>query len=192
MSSADATTMIERVDKIADVIRDGALESEQLGRLTPAVFHALHEAGLFRILVPVELGGSGLTIPESIEVFERVAALDASTGWTLTILADGAVFARNLSREVFETICRDPLGLVAGTLNPTARAARTDDGYVYSGRATYLSGSRHAKWAMASAIVFDGSARGHGRSDRDPGRHLPDRTRARSRHVARHGYERDR
>ena len=153
---ADLATMIERIDKIAEVVRDGALESEQLGHLAPAVFDALSEADLFRILVPAELGGHGLSIPESIEIFERVAELDASTGWTLTILADGAVFARNLAPGAFATICGDPRGLVAGTLNPTARATITDNGYVFSGRATYLSGSAHAKWAMASAIVFDG------------------------------------
>jgi alkylation response protein AidB-like acyl-CoA dehydrogenase len=43
---------------------------------------------------------------------------------------------------------------MAGTLNPaTARAERVDGGFVFSGRATYLSGSAHARWIMASAVV---------------------------------------
>jgi indole-3-acetate monooxygenase len=159
MSAATLETLIERVDAIADVVRGGADESESLGRLAPAVVEALHDAGLFRMMVPVELGGHGLTIPETIEIFQRVGALDASTGWTLTILADGAEFARRLSREAHETICADPSGLVAGTLNPaTARAEAVDGGYVFTGSATYLSGSAHARWVMAAAIVFDGEA----------------------------------
>jgi indole-3-acetate monooxygenase len=35
----------------------------------------------------------------------------------------------------------------------TAQAEKVDGGYVFSGRATYLSGAAHAKWIMASAIV---------------------------------------
>ena len=66
----------------------------------------LHDADLFRMLVPSDLGGLGLTIPEAVAVYERVAALDASTGWTLAILASGPVFARNLSSEAFATICQ--------------------------------------------------------------------------------------
>ncbi len=43
---------------------------------------------------------------------------------------------------------------MCGTLNPmVARAEIVDDGFVFSGRATYLSGSAHANWTMATAIV---------------------------------------
>jgi alkylation response protein AidB-like acyl-CoA dehydrogenase len=74
----------------------------------------------------------------------------------LSILAGGPLFARNLAPDVFATMCGDPLGLVAGSLNPTARAQLVDGAYVFSGRAAYLSGSAHARWAMVGGIVFDG------------------------------------
>ena len=155
MSAAALEAVLDRVEKIAAVIRDGALESERLGRLAPAVVDAMRDADLFRLLVPTELGGHDLTIPESTEVLERVASLDASTGWTLTILADGPLFARFMAPDVFKAVCSDPLGQVAGTLNPvTARAEKVAGGYVFNGTATYLSGSAHAKWIMVSAIVM--------------------------------------
>jgi alkylation response protein AidB-like acyl-CoA dehydrogenase len=157
--SGPLATVLERVDKIAPTIVEHAGESEQLGRLAPAVIDAMHDADLFRLLVPVELGGLGLTIPESTAVFERVAQLDASTAWVLVILADGPLFARHIDPHEFAEISSDPYGLVCGTLNPaTARAERVDGGYSFSGTATYLSGSQHAKWAMATAIVMDGDA----------------------------------
>jgi alkylation response protein AidB-like acyl-CoA dehydrogenase len=146
--------LLDGVDEIVPTIVAGASESERLGCLTPAVVAALHGAGLFRTMVPSELGGFDCTIPESIHVFEKVATRDASTAWTLAILTDGALFARFLSRDAFTTICADPEGLLCGTLNPaTARAERVEGGYVFSGRATYLSGSAHSKWLMASALV---------------------------------------
>ena len=159
MGEAGLVEALDRVEKIADVVRDGASESERLGHLAPTVVDALHETGLFRTFVPVELGGLGLTIPEAVRVFERVSALDASTGWTLTILNSGALFARFFPEPVFATVGRDPTGLVAGSLNPlTARAEPVDGGYLFSGRATYLSGSAHARWIMASALVMKDEA----------------------------------
>ena len=147
--------LVARVDGIAEVVRSGAAASERLGHLAPEVVDALHDAGLFRMLVPGEMDGADLTIPEYVEVVERVATLDASTAWTLAILGGGPMLARRLSAGARETIWSDPRGLVCGTLNPaTARAEAVDGGFVFSGRATYLSGSAHSRWVMASAIVM--------------------------------------
>jgi indole-3-acetate monooxygenase len=145
---------LDRVEKISATVRDGAAESERLGCLAPAVFDGLQEANLFRMLAPVDVGGLGLTLPEAIAVIGKVSALDASTGWTLGILSDGLIFARFLPQAPSRALMGDPLGLMCGTLNPmTARAEIVDDGFSFSGRATYLSGSAHAKWIMATAIV---------------------------------------
>jgi alkylation response protein AidB-like acyl-CoA dehydrogenase len=159
VSKAGLAETLDRVEKIADVVRDGAAESERLGHLAPAVVDALHETGLFRAFVPVEHGGLGLTIPEAARVFERVSALDASTGWTLLILCSGSLFARFCPEDTFATICRDPRALIAGSLNPvTAQAEPVDGGFLFSGRATYLSGSAHARFIMASALVMKDQA----------------------------------
>jgi indole-3-acetate monooxygenase len=148
--------VLERVEKIAPVIRDHAAESERLGHLAPEVMAAITKAELVGMLVPVELGGFGLTIPEFVHVTERISSLDASTGWTLTILADGPLFARFLAPEIFERLCRTPPDLIASSLNPIpARAERVDGGYVFSGKATYLSGSAHAQWIITAALVTE-------------------------------------
>jgi alkylation response protein AidB-like acyl-CoA dehydrogenase len=105
------------------------------------------------------LGGGGLTIPDSVEVIERVAAIDASTAWTLAILADGPLFTRRLPPETVQALSADPSALLAGSLNPTtARAERAEGGYVFNGTATYLSGSAHARWLSVAAVVTE-----HGR-----------------------------
>jgi alkylation response protein AidB-like acyl-CoA dehydrogenase len=159
VGDAGVAEVLDRVDKIADIVRDGASESERLGQLAPSIVDALHEANLFRLLVPAELGGLGLTIPGAVRVFERVSALDASTGWVLTILNSGSLFARFFPEQVFATVSADPAGLVAGSLNPvTARAEPVDGGFLFSGRATYLSGSAHSRWIMASALVMKDDA----------------------------------
>ena len=149
--------VLDRVGKITDTIREQAAESERLGHLAAPVVQALHDAELFRMLAPVELGGFGLTIPEGITVIERIAEHDASTGWVFAILAGGALFARSFAPEAFASVYGPKLGLAAGSLNPVAtRAEAIDGGYRFTGRATYLSGSAHAQWLMAAAIVTNG------------------------------------
>ena len=142
------------VDKIADLVREDAAEAERAGCLTPRVVAALHEANLFRLLLPADEGGLELTIPEAIAVYVRLAACDASTAWNLTILAGNPRFARFISPAVKAVIDGTVHGLMAATLNPAAaRAEPVDGGYRFSGRATYLSGSAHADWMMASALL---------------------------------------
>ena len=118
---------------------------------------ALHDAELFRSLAPVELGGFGLTIPEGIAVIERVAEQDASTGGCSPSFPAVRSSRRSFAPEAFASVYGPKLGLAAGSLNPVAtRAEAVDGGYRFTGRATYLSGSAHAKWMMAAAIVTSG------------------------------------
>lgn len=156
MPTGGVGEVLARVETIAPVIRDHAAEFEQLGHLAPTVIEAITNAELFGMLVPVELGGFGLTIPEFVQVTERVASFDASTSWTRTILADGPLFARFLAPEIFERLCSSPTDLIASSLNPIpARAERVDGGYIFSGNATYRSGSAHAQWIIAAALVTE-------------------------------------
>jgi alkylation response protein AidB-like acyl-CoA dehydrogenase len=148
-----------KVDKIADLIRDDAAVAERQGFLTPAVVDALFEADLFRLMVPAADGGFDLTIPESIEVFERLASFDASTAWTIAILTGGPRIARLISPEVDAAVHGGRGGLMAATLNPIgARAIRVDGGFRFSGTGSYMSGSAHADWLMVSALEIENDA----------------------------------
>ena len=57
----DLAMVLDRVDKIADTIRDGAAESERLGHLAPDVLQALHDTDLFgAMLAGARLAGADL------------------------------------------------------------------------------------------------------------------------------------
>jgi hypothetical protein len=49
--------VVEKVHKAADVLREEAVPSDRLGRLTDRTAAALHETGLVRLLQPVEWSG---------------------------------------------------------------------------------------------------------------------------------------
>jgi indole-3-acetate monooxygenase len=158
-SEQRVSTYVDRVEQLAPLVREHAERSEREARLAPEVVEALHSNGLFRILLPAQMGGGELTVPESLRVFEAAARLDASMGWNLAICAGGPIFGHFLAREAFEEIFADPRALLAGSLNPmNTRVDPDDGGWRFSGKATYVSGSAQASWIMASGFVLkDGS-----------------------------------
>lgn len=145
---------LSRVEEIGPLVEGRAHDAEQLGRLTADVVEAFHETGLLRVLLPPDLGGYGLTIPESVEVFRAMSARDASAGWLHAILGNGPLFGAFVTQSAFEEVFAAPRAVMAGSLNPLCGVAEpVPGGFRFSGRATNVSGCRHATWLMAGAWV---------------------------------------
>jgi alkylation response protein AidB-like acyl-CoA dehydrogenase len=145
---------LSRVEEIGPLVEGRAHDAEQLGRLTADVVEAFHETGLLRVLLPPDLGGYGLTIPESVEVFRAMSARDASAGWLHAILGNGPLFGAFVTQSAFEEVFAAPRAVMAGSLNPLGGVAEpVPGGFRFSGRATNVSGCRHATWLMAGAWV---------------------------------------
>jgi indole-3-acetate monooxygenase len=152
---------LERIAEIAPIVREHAARSEQERRLAAPVVEALHASGLFRIMLMPDKGGGGLTVPDSLRVVEAVARLDASTGWNLSIGAGGALFAHYLPRASYDAVFAEPRALIAGSLNPLGtRAERREGGWLFNGRASYVSCSTDATWINVAGLeVHDGGPR---------------------------------
>ncbi|SRR5579885_407075 len=145
----------DKLDALASVIRENADRAEREAQMPRAIADALHEAGMFRIFLPRSMGGGEFTVPESLRLVDEVARIDASVGWNLAICSGGPLFGQCLSRQAFEKIYGAPRGVSAGSLNPmSSRAVQVEGGWRFSGRATYASGSGHATYLMAAAVVL--------------------------------------
>ena len=68
----------ERVAELSDIVAAHATDADRAGRLADEVVEALHDAHLFRMLLPRELEGLGLTPPEAFDIFEAAARLDGA------------------------------------------------------------------------------------------------------------------
>ncbi len=153
--SERARPYFEKVGKLAPIIREHADRAERDAQMPREVIDAFHEAGLFRILLPRQMGGGELTIPDSLRLCEEVSCIDASAGWNLAICSGSPLFGHNLSRAAFEKVYGDPRGMSAGSLNPaTTRVVAVDGGWRFSGKATYASASAHATHLMAAGMVL--------------------------------------
>jgi len=150
---------IDKLQKIAPIICEHADRAEREAQMPQEVADAFHEAGLFRVMLPRQMGGGDLTLPDTMRLCEQIARIDASAGWNFAICSGGPVFGHNLSKAAFEKIYGDPRGVSAGSLNPLAsQVSRVEGGWKFTGKAPYASGSAHATYLMATGLVLHNGA----------------------------------
>ncbi len=77
-SAPDFNELLQRVDDLRELIAAQADAAEQQRRMSDVTYRALHDAGLFHMMTPRELGGSELPWSEGLAVAERVAQIDGS------------------------------------------------------------------------------------------------------------------
>jgi alkylation response protein AidB-like acyl-CoA dehydrogenase len=147
-------TPLARARGLAELIVAEADRSERDATLSPVVVDALHDSGLFGLMVPKELGGDEAELPTVIEVYEEVSRADGSTGWTLlanaTTTAFAAAYTGPAAVEVMFGGPRTPVA--AGQFSPRGTAVFDGDAYVVSGRYSFGSGSAHSPWIGGGAL----------------------------------------
>ena len=141
---------LERVAKIADVVREEAEQAEVDRRLGDNTVDALRETGLLRMLLPAHYGGGGLHMADTFPIVEAMSRINGSAGWNLQIGATTAALANDLADDgARDEVLGDEQAIVAGTINfMSIKAKEADGGFVFEGDATFMSGSSHADWLV--------------------------------------------
>ncbi len=130
-----------------------AIEDER--RLPPALLDRLHEAGLFRLLLPRSTQGLETDPITFFQVIETIARADASTAWCLCQAGGCAMAAAYLELPVARRIFGDdPRAVLAWGPGPKVKAIEVDGGYRVSGVWAFASGGRHASWLGAHCPIF--------------------------------------
>lgn len=144
-----------RARELAPMIRDAADDTERERRVPDAVMKKMHDAGLFRMMLPRSIGGGEASPRQLMEVLEIVSAADASTAWCLgqglgCSTAAGFV-PQDVAREIWDT----PGILAWGPPASGVKAVLCDGGYKATGRWRFASGSPHATWFGGHSPVFE-------------------------------------
>ena len=162
-SAATAATMIERFEQLRPLLTEQAGRFDADRRLSDAAFAALSEAGFFRLLLPAQLGGCGLSPLDFMTVVEHAAALDGTIGW---LVGNGGGMSRaggylplDAARKVFGT----PSAFVASSTAAIGKAVPCDGGYRITGRWSFASGAPHATTFAPLCEVDDGAGPTNGR-----------------------------
>jgi alkylation response protein AidB-like acyl-CoA dehydrogenase len=152
---------LKRVRGLAPAITAASEHIEKDRRLPPDLLEALHEAELFRMLLPKPFGGGEVHPACFHQVISEVAQYDASTAWCLGQGNGCAMTAAYLDPDVSEEIWgRDPRAVLAWG---PGKATIADEGDVWRVNAScaFASGMRHATWlgAHCHETEADGTVR---------------------------------
>jgi alkylation response protein AidB-like acyl-CoA dehydrogenase len=155
-------TVIARAEAVRAAVAAASDEIEDTRRLPPAVLDKLHEAGLFRLLLPRSSNGIETDPLTFFHVIETIARADGSTAWCLSQAGGCAMSAAYLDLPVAHAIFGDdPRAVLAWGPGPKVGAVECEGGYKVTGVWSFASGGRHATWLGAHCPIFkaDGSPR---------------------------------
>jgi alkylation response protein AidB-like acyl-CoA dehydrogenase len=154
--------VIARAEAVRSAVAAASQEIEQSRRLPPALLDRLHEAELFRLLLPRSSNGIETDPVTFFHVIETIAQADASTAWCLSQAGGCAMSAAYLDLPVAHAIFgNDPRAVLAWGPGPKVKAVECEGGYRVTGVWAFASGGRHATWLGAHCPIFkaDGSPR---------------------------------
>ena len=154
----DLNTPVDWVARAAALVPMIEAASERIEaerRIVPEVVTALHEAGLFHMLLPASFGGGAADIVAFNQVIETIAAADASTAWCLAQQVASTQAAGYLDPKIAREIFAAPDGAVAWGPPSGAKAVVVGGGYIVNGRWRFGSGSEHCPWLGGHATVFE-------------------------------------
>ena len=116
LTSADIAgdrEVIDRADAMREAVAAAADESESTRRLPRDVLDRLHEARLFRLLLPRSTDGIETDPVTFFHAIETIARADASTAWCLSQAGGCAMSAAYLDLPVAQEVFADPRAVLA-------------------------------------------------------------------------------
>src|SRR5215472_796798 len=131
---------------LTEQIKAASDTAEAERRLPPSVATAMHEAGVFGMVMPRAWGGPELDPLMQIRVIEALAMADGSAGWCAMINCDSGYVTAFLDDAVGRAMYPDIRAPTAAAATTTGRASRVPGGYRVSGRFPFLSGCQHCGW----------------------------------------------
>jgi alkylation response protein AidB-like acyl-CoA dehydrogenase len=169
-TSADLTgdpAVIARAEALRPAVEAASGDTEDRRRISPPILDKLHEAQLFRLLLPRSSNGIETDPVTFFHVIETIARGDASTAWCLSQAGGCSMSAAYLDLPVAQEIFgNDPRAVLAWGPGPRVKAIECEEGgkvsgYKVTGVWAFASGGRHATWLGAHCPIFqaDGSPR---------------------------------
>jgi len=158
-TGAEGAACIARARSLVPVLREAAPRIDAARELTPDVLNAMHDAGMFRLLLARAYGGFELSPVDYVQCVEAIAEGDASAAWCMNQGSGCSMAAAYVRPEIAREVWGGKRDVLAWGQGPGAKAIRAPGGWRVTGTWSFASGSRHASWlgAMCPCFNEDGS-----------------------------------
>jgi alkylation response protein AidB-like acyl-CoA dehydrogenase len=158
ISAKTTREWVERACALKPLLEASAAEIEKSRTIPDHVLDALHDAQMFRTVMPRSVGGAELDPATHAQVVAAIAEGDASVAWCIAQAACASMAAAYLEPQVARKIFDDPravftFGFTRG--EPPCLAVPVDGGWIINGIWTFGSGNRCATWLGGHCRLCD-------------------------------------
>ena len=142
-------------------LAERAREGEKLGVLAPETVAVLHDIGVFRITIPIELGGFALGARDTAEVVRALGRYDGAAGWTVIVSSasrSGLTLGDKVRDEIFADVKNWPGPVMFGATVFAPKVGdgrKVDGGFMVTGRWAFGSGCKIAQWGIVGFEYSD-------------------------------------
>jgi len=151
-----AAELIGRARELIPLLDRAGERIERERRIPADVLDALHDARLFRLLLPRSRDGVEVEPATLFQVLEQIAQGDASVGWCISQGSGASTGAAYLKPEIAHAVFGDKRAVIAtGPNNTTAKALVCDGGYRVTGEWGFASGSNHSAWLYGHSTICE-------------------------------------
>ena len=159
------SSVLDAVKEIGPAISARSDEIEQGRRLPLDVVELMKPTGAFRLYVPDDLDGPGVTAWESLQVIEELAYHDGAAGWCSMIGSTTSLMSSSLPDRYAKEIFASRDAISGGFAMPNGRATVVDGGLRVSGRWQWGSGTQHCTWVGGGCLLVDETGKPTPRAD---------------------------
>ena len=159
---------VARARALGPALEAAADEIERTQEIPEPLLSQLHEARLFRMLLPRSVCGDQVEPWVYMRAIEEIARFDGSVGWNAFVANSSALIAPYIPIDAARTIYSDPRGLIAWGPPNQHRAIAAPGGYRVTGEWHFASGSRQASWLGAHVKVVEADGTTRKKSDGAP------------------------
>ncbi len=148
----DEETLLARAQELVPALAQRSAATEAARDVPSETIAAIHQAGLLRVLQPLQFGGLQGRFGLFSRIVETLAEGCAATAWVFAVLGEHQWIIGCLPERGQAEIWGDaPTAVASSSLAPRITAQRVGDGWRLSGEFPFSSGSTHAQWAIIGA-----------------------------------------
>ncbi|MEM7091805.1 MAG: acyl-CoA dehydrogenase family protein [Actinomycetota bacterium] len=140
-------------------------EIEAAGTLPRDIVDTVAPSGAFRMYVPDDLNGPGVTAWESFEATEAFGYFDGAVGWCVAIGSTTSLMSSYLPDEYAKELFASPSAIGGGFAAANGKATPVDGGLSITGQWQWGSGTKHCTVIGGGARVVNADGKMTPRAD---------------------------
>jgi len=157
--SAKEQALLTAAEKLQPELMRRSREIDQLRQLPQDLAGQLAELGFYRLVVPEELGGLGVSPEVFCKICETLAMANGSTGWCVFIGATSQYLFGALPTSQLERMLENPNVITSGVFADMGTVMfemqNGQPGYRVNGHWRWGSGCRNAQWISGGVHEVD-------------------------------------